>query len=51
MREIIPQVCAEMGVTILNGPLSFDLVHMFVEIPPQISVSDFRAPRNGRSSR
>jgi len=47
VREIIRQVCAEMGVTIINGALSFDHVHMFVEIPPHISVSDFRAPRKG----
>lgn len=33
-REIIRQVCAEMGVTIINGALSCDHVHMLVEIPP-----------------
>ena len=33
------QVCAEMGVTIINGALSRDHVHMFVEIPPHVSVS------------
>jgi len=41
VREIIKQVCAEMGVTIVNGALSRDHVHMFVEIPPHIAVSDF----------
>jgi putative transposase len=30
VREIIRQVCAEMGVTIINGALSSDHVHMFV---------------------
>lgn len=36
VREIIRQVCAEMGVTIVSGALSRDHVHMFVEIPPHI---------------
>jgi len=40
IREIIRQVCAELGVTIVKGVLSADHVHMFVSIPPQIAVSD-----------
>ena len=51
VREIIKQVCVEMGVTIVNGALSRDHVHMFVEIPPHISVSDFVRRAKGRSSR
>ena len=51
VREIIRQVCAEMGVTIVNGVLSCDHVHMFVEIPPHVSVSDFVRRAKGRSSR
>ena len=51
VREIIRQVCAEMGVTIINGALSKDHVHMFVEIPPHVSVSDFVRRAKGRSSR
>jgi putative transposase len=51
VREIIRQVCAEMGVTIINGALSCDHVHMFVEIPPHVSVSDFVLRAKGRSSR
>lgn len=31
VREIIRQVCAKMGVTIVHGVLSRDHVHMFVE--------------------
>ncbi|MEJ6012172.1 IS200/IS605 family transposase [Novosphingobium aquae] len=48
---IIRQVCSEMGVTIINGALSHDHVHMFVEIPPHVSVSDFVRRAKGRSSR
>ena len=51
VREIIRQVCAEMGVTIIRGALSCDHVHMFVEIPPHVSVSDFVRRAKGRSSR
>lgn len=51
VRTIIKQVCAEMGVTIISGVLSRDHVHMFVEIPPSIAVSDFVRRAKGRSSR
>ena len=39
-----------MNVTI-NGVLSSDHVHMFVEIRPHISVSDFLRGAKGGSSR
>lgn len=51
VRKIIRQVCAEVGVTIINGALSSDHVHVLVEIPPHISVSDFVRRAKGRSSR
>nr|WP_272799049.1 IS200/IS605 family transposase [Sphingobium sp. AntQ-1] len=51
VREIIRQVCAEMGVTIVHGALSRDHVHMCVEIPSHVSVSDFMRRAKGRSSR
>ena len=44
VRDIAKQVCDEMGVKIVSGVLSRDHVHMFVEIPPHIAVSQF-APR------
>ena len=50
VREIIRQVCDELGVKIINGALSRDHVHMFVEIPPHIAVSDFVRRVKGRSS-
>lgn len=51
VRDIIKQVCDETGVIIVNGALSRDHVHMFVEIPPHVSVSDFVRRAKGRSSR
>ena len=40
-----------MGVTIVNGALSRDHVHLFVEIPPHVSVSQFVQHAKGSSSR
>ena len=51
VREIIRQVCGEMGVTIISGALSKDHVHLFVEIPPHVRVCDFVRKAKGRSSR
>jgi putative transposase len=41
IRTIIRQLCKERGVQIVSGVLSREHVHMFVEIPPHIAVSDF----------
>ncbi len=51
VRETIRQVCREMRVRIISGVLSKDHVHMFVEIPPHISVAQFVQRAKGRSSR
>ena len=50
VREIIRQVCDEMGVTIVKGVLATDHIHMFVEIPPHIAVSKFIQRVKGCSS-
>src|SRR3984893_8776003 len=50
IRTIIRQVCKELGVQIVSGVLSKEHVHMFVEIPPHIAVSDFVGRAKGRSS-
>jgi len=50
VREIIRQACREMGTTIINGVLSNDHVHLFVAIPPNVSVSKFMHRVKGRSS-
>jgi Transposase IS200 like len=41
IRTIIRQLCKELGVQIVSGVLLREHVHMFVEIPPHIAVSDF----------
>jgi len=51
IREIIAQAAEELGIKIINGVLSADHVHIMVEIPPHISVSQFVKTAKGRSSR
>ena len=51
VREIIAQTADESGIKSVNGVLSSDHVHIFAEIPPHISVSDFVKIAKGRSSR
>jgi len=51
LRDITRQVCGQMGVRIIKGVLSKNHVHMFVEIPPKHSVSDFMRRVKGCTSR
>ncbi len=51
VRTIIAQVAEEMGVKIVNGVVSSDHIHLFVSVPPHISVSEFVKRAKGRSSR
>jgi len=50
IREIIRQVCAELGVAIVKGVLSRDHVHMMVSIPPHLAVSGVVRRMKGRPS-
>ena len=51
VREIIAQVSEEMGIKIVNGVVSSDHIHVFVEIPPHVPVSEYVKKAKGRSSR
>jgi len=51
VREIIAQAAEELGIKIVNGVLSADHVHIFADVPPHISISDFVKVAKGRSSR
>ena len=51
VREIIRQVCAELGIEIIKGVLSKDHIHMFIVVPPQHALSDVMRRIKGRSSR
>ncbi len=39
IREIIIQTCEDLGVHIVKGVLARDHVHMFLSIPPKLSLS------------
>lgn len=51
IKQITHQICDQLGARIIKGVLSKDHVHMFVEIPPKISVSDFMRRVKGCTSR
>jgi putative transposase len=38
-RDLIRDICAQHEVTILKGHVSKDHVHLFVWIPPQVTIS------------
>ncbi len=50
-RELLIQICKAEDVRILTGVLSTDHVHMHVEYPPKVAVSDLVKRMKGRTSR
>ena len=50
-RDMLVQVCNSEDVHILKGVVSKDHIHMHVEYPPSLSVSDLVKRMKGRSSR
>ncbi len=50
-RELIIQICDAEDVKILKGAVSKDHVHMHLEYPPSISISDLVKRIKGRTSR
>jgi len=50
IREIIKTLCGYKGVEILEGSVSTDHIHLFVKIPPKMSVSEFMGYLKGKSA-
>ena len=50
VREVIRQVCRAEEVDILKGHVSKDHVHLFVSIPPQVTISRLVQRLKGKSS-
>ena len=50
-REIIIQICDAEDVQILKGVVSKDHIHMHIEFPPKLSISEIIKQLKGRSSR
>jgi putative transposase len=51
VRDIIAQVAEELRVSIENGVVSSDPIHVLVSIPPHVAVAHFVKIAKGRSSR
>jgi len=51
VRDLIREISRSLDVEILKGHVSRDHVHMFVSIPPQVSVSNYVKAVKGKSSR
>jgi len=39
VRDLIREICASHEVTIMKGHISRDHIHLFVSIPPQVTIS------------
>jgi len=50
LRELVRQICREEDVEILKGHVSSDHVHLFVSIPPQVTISKLVQRLKGKSS-
>jgi len=50
-RDLLVQICDSEDVRILKGVVSKDHVHMHIEYPPKIALSDLLKRLKGRSSR
>lgn len=50
-RELIRQICKANEVEILRGHISKDHVHLFVSVPPYLSVSKLLQLLKGKTSR
>ena len=50
IRQIIKDLCKWKGVTIIEGHLMSDHVHLLVSIPPKYAMSSFMGYLKGKSS-
>lgn len=51
VRELIREICKGNDIEILKGHVSVDHVHLFVSIPPHLSISKVVQYLKGKSSR
>ena len=48
--EIIKKLCEMKGVQLIEGKVCVDHIHMYVAIPPKLSVADFMSYLKGKSA-
>lgn len=51
VRELIREICTTHNIQILRGHVSKDHIHLFISMPPQISVSKIAQYIKGKTSR
>lgn len=51
VRTYLRQICQENEVQIVKGHVSKDHIHLFVSVPPSISISQLMQSLKGKSSR
>jgi len=51
VRDLIREICLTNNVKILRGHVSKDHIHIFISVPPQISVSKIAQLIKGKTSR
>jgi len=50
-RDLIREICRAHDVEIIRGHVARDHVHIFVSVPPHLSVSNFVKSAKGKTSR
>lgn len=50
-RELIRQTCESNEINIIRGAVSKDHIHLFVSIPPKLSISEAMRLIKGRSGK
>ena len=50
IMEILKKLCEMKGVNIIEGAVCADHIHMYVAIPPKISISEFMSYLKGKSA-
>ena len=51
LRELIREICKSLDIEIIKGHVSQDHVHLFVSVPPQLSISKVVGRIKGKTSR
>jgi putative transposase len=51
LRELIREICKSLDIEIIKGHVSKDHVHLFVSVPPQLSISNVMGRIKGKTSR
>ena len=50
VRDLIREICQREGVDIIKGHVSQDHIHLFVSIPPQVTISRLVQRLKGKTS-